>query len=255
MSYIDTLKPSAKDNLDLVVNGLKESNIKNPLTIAAILAIVSKESGFVPKPETGYGSTSNEQIRKIFGKRLSNVSEADLTTLKKDYNRFFEKVYGVGSGAPLGNIKPGDGALFVGRGFNQLTGRGNYEFYAKKTGIPIDVKPDLLNDPYIAARVLAYFFRIQSEAKGNKLSEYGAQNIEGFNTLENAVMAMYHANAGWGKSKVQIEADPTGGLAKAKANAPDLLAYIGGEKKSPYLKIAIAFLIFLALIWFLMYRK
>ena len=254
MSYTDTLRPIQKDNLGLVINGIKESNIKNPFTIAAILSIVAKESGFIPSEEKGYGSTSNDRIRAIFGKRVGDLTDIQLDALKKDNEKFFEKVYGANSGAPLGNKLPGDGYKYRGRGFNQLTGRGNYEFYAKKTGINIDTKPELLNDPYIAARVLAMFFRIQSEAKGNRLKEYNAENIEGFNNLSDAVNAMYNANAGWGKSKQQIESDPTGGLAKARQYAPDLLNYIGGEKKSPKIMLVLAFLLIIAILFFISRR-
>jgi predicted chitinase len=246
MSYIDTLKPEQKTNLDLVIEGLTNSGISNPYTKAGILAIVSKESGFLTKEESGYYTTSNDRIRAIFGKRVSDLTDVQLNALKKDNYKFFEKVYGVGSGAPLGNKQEGDGFKFRGRGFNQLTGRGNYEFYAKQTGIAIDQKPELLNNPLIAAKVLGSYFRVTSASRGNQLSAYNAENINDFKNLNDAVTAIYHANAGWGKSKQQIEADQTGGLRKARQNAPDLLAYIGGEKKN-YLKLVLAVLLLIAL--------
>jgi predicted chitinase len=45
--------------------------------------------------------------------------------------------------ADLGNTQPGDGRLYKGRGYVQLTGRNNYRAYAKHTGIRI------LDLPYI----------------------------------------------------------------------------------------------------------
>ncbi|API58106.1 hypothetical protein BSL82_01330 [Tardibacter chloracetimidivorans] len=45
----------------------------------------------------------------------------------------------------LGNVKPGDGQRFKGRGIFQLTGRGNYEDYGKTLGL------DLIAHPYLAA--------------------------------------------------------------------------------------------------------
>ncbi|HEV7587446.1 MAG TPA: peptidoglycan-binding protein [Longimicrobium sp.] len=45
--------------------------------------------------------------------------------------------------ADLGNTHPGDGRRFKGRGYVQLTGRNNYQAYAKRTGIR------LLELPYI----------------------------------------------------------------------------------------------------------
>jgi hypothetical protein len=57
---------------------------------------------------------------------------------------------------PLGN-KQGDGALFKGRGFVQLTGRSNYETYGKLLGLDLIEQPDLANAPEVAACLLAAF--------------------------------------------------------------------------------------------------
>lgn len=254
--YIDSLGPLQKANLETVIKVLEE-NFTEPLTIAAILSIVAKESGFVLKEETTYRNTSNERIRAIFSSRVAKLTDAELTNLKKDDKAFFEKVYGAGSGAPLGNTQPGDGYKFRGRGFNQLTGRSNYKFYGDKIGVDLVNNPDLLKNPEIAAKQLAMYFRLQAAAAKNKLKEYGATNINDFKTLADSTTAMYHANAGWGKSKQQIEGDPTGGLSKARNYAPEFLEYIGGEKKnslSVIIKISLAFLLLIA-IWFFLLRK
>ena len=47
--------------------------------------------------------------------------------------------------ADLGNTNPGDGPLFKGRGFIQLTGRANYLAYSKVTG------EDLIKNPALVA--------------------------------------------------------------------------------------------------------
>jgi putative chitinase len=56
---------------------------------------------------------------------------------------YFNKRYGPQTkvGKVLGNTKAGDGALFHGRGYVQLTGRTNYSKAGKLTG------EDLVNDP------------------------------------------------------------------------------------------------------------
>lgn len=254
--YIDSLKPLQRANLETVINVLKD-NFTDPLTIAAILSIVAKESGFILKEETTYSGTSNDRIRAIFGTRVSKLTDAELSALKKDDKAFFEKVYGLGSGAPLGNNLPGDGYKFRGRGFNQLTGRSNYKFYGDKIGVDLVNNPDLLKNPEIAAKQLAMYFRLQAASKANKLKEYNAANINDFKTLGDSTTAMYHANAGWGKSKQQIEGDPTGGLAKARNYAPEFLEYIGGEKKKLSLGFKALFIILLLLLalWFFILRK
>ena len=50
----------------------------------------------------------------------------------------------------LGNIYPGDGKKFKGRGIFQLTGRSNYVNYGAKIGYNIEAKPDLAADPKIS---------------------------------------------------------------------------------------------------------
>lgn len=54
----------------------------------------------------------------------------------------------------LGNLEPGDGVRFPGRGFVQLTGRRNYTMWSKKLGIDLVNNPDLAMNPTIACKIL-----------------------------------------------------------------------------------------------------
>jgi len=58
----------------------------------------------------------------------------------------------------LGNRR-GEGALFKGRGFVQLTGRSNYDSYGRELGLDLLAHPDLANAPEVAALLLALFLR------------------------------------------------------------------------------------------------
>lgn len=58
----------------------------------------------------------------------------------------------------LGNTQPGDGALFRGRGFIQITGRANYRDYGKKLNVDLERQPELALDATIAAQILALYF-------------------------------------------------------------------------------------------------
>lgn len=57
----------------------------------------------------------------------------------------------------IGNGAPGEGALYRGRGFVQLTGKANYATYGKRIGIDLVGFPDRANAPEVAAVVLAQF--------------------------------------------------------------------------------------------------
>lgn len=55
--------------------------------------------------------------------------------------------------------KPGDGYRYRGRGFTQLTGKWNYEYYGKLLDLDLVGNPDLALDPENAARIAAEFWK------------------------------------------------------------------------------------------------
>jgi predicted chitinase len=59
----------------------------------------------------------------------------------------------------LGNVKPGDGAKFAGRGFIQLTGRDNYRRAGQALGLPLEQQPELVERPDVAAKVAVWFWQ------------------------------------------------------------------------------------------------
>lgn len=127
---------------------------------AMIAAICMGESNMVGHSETGYAHTHNDRIRKVFGERVSGLTDEQLDEIKADDRKWFNYVYGIGTrtGNMLGNVNAEDGYTFRGRGIIQLTGRGNYHKYGDDIGHPELVdKPELANDPEIAAElVVAY---------------------------------------------------------------------------------------------------
>lgn len=79
---------------------------------------------------------------------------------------------GTSIGKNLGNTRPGDGYLFRGRGYVQLTGRTNYLNASKKLSVDLIADPELALRPDIAAKILV---RGCTEGwfTGKKLSDYG----------------------------------------------------------------------------------
>lgn len=72
---------------------------------------------------------------------------------------YFWRMYDPGGLRPavaarLGNDRPGDGALFHGRGYVQLTGRANYREAGEKLGMDLEHVPDGALQPMIAALIL-----------------------------------------------------------------------------------------------------
>lgn len=60
-------------------------------------------------------------------------------------------------GKRLGNTQAGDGSLFKGRGFIQLTGRDNYTRIGTQIGVGLVAQPLQANQPRIAGQILAQF--------------------------------------------------------------------------------------------------
>lgn len=60
--------------------------------------------------------------------------------------------------ADLGNINPGDGKRYKGRGPIQLTGRANYRTYGRLAGIDFERTPTLVSTPSIGLMVGCMFW-------------------------------------------------------------------------------------------------
>jgi predicted chitinase len=89
---------------------------------------------------------------------------------------YFDK-YETGTplGKQLGNTVKGDGYLYRGRGYVQITGRANYQSLGTKLGLSGDedlvLHPDNALQPQIAYRILSYGMR-NGSFTGKKLADY-----------------------------------------------------------------------------------
>lgn len=230
--YLDNQSPEVKKNAEILVKRMNAKGITNPVTQAGLLAIISKESGFIPRNETSYSTTSVARIRSIFGSRVAGLSDAQIEALKKDDKAFYEQVYGMqwNSKLGLGQESPGDGYRYRGRGFNGITGKALYRKYAQKTGVDIVSNPDLLNDIAVASDVAIEYFK---DVLGSRLGKQVMANyynnptgdINKFKTASDSTGAFYHANAGLGNSLTSLQADPTGGRKKAMSRSEEFLEY------------------------------
>jgi putative chitinase len=140
VSYMFPVTPieNVRTNLPIVLDALRHTDLGDkPMTLMALATIRAETEGFAP------------------------ISEAESPFNTDPAGSPFEKYAG-----RLGNTQPGDGALFRGRGFIQLTGRANYQKHSAAIGLGnrlID-DPELANDPGIAARLLASFLADQEPA-------------------------------------------------------------------------------------------
>lgn len=227
MGYVDKLSKDQLENVNVLIKAFPKWGITNLFTQAAILAIVSKESSFNYRFEKGYGNTSNDRIRKIFGRRVSHLNDDQLTKTKKDDEAFFNLIYGnrYGNG-------PDEGYKYRGGGPNQLTFKGNYEATAKHIDVDLVAHPEMVNDPEVAADIVcSYMVRAFKRFSPQQQRHYNSKDLNDFKNFNDACLAVYHANAGFGKPVYTLAKanESTGGLKKAIARTPEFLRYIKND--------------------------
>jgi putative chitinase len=89
---------------------------------------------------------------------------------------YFRRLYDVTGRDPerakrMGNVHPGDGAKYSGRGFVQLTWHVNYTRAGKALGVALAANPDLAMVPDIAAKILEAGMRL-GWFTGKRLVDY-----------------------------------------------------------------------------------
>jgi hypothetical protein len=122
--------------------------VDRPMVCAALGTIRAESEGFVPIAEMP------SQFNTLPGRAPFSAYDA-----------------GTRIGKQLGNVEPGDGPKYKGRGFVQLTGRDNYERYGRLLGLDLAGNPDLANAPEVAAMLLAGFLSAHAPAMRQALAQ------------------------------------------------------------------------------------
>ena len=211
-----------KKNINLLLTQLTSKGITNDFAKAAVLSIISKESGFIPKSENL--NYSPERMREVW----HSISVAD----SKKYGNNPE-AFGNWKYANQNGNGSNDGYKYRGRGFNQITFKNLYKKYGDAIGVNLVADPNKLNDPkHAGLAAIAYFNTALKGLKNATAAYYNnpSKNINAFQTLEDAVGAIYHTNAGINKSVSDVLADTTGGRHKAFAVSGYMLEIVKAGK-------------------------
>lgn len=135
--------------------------------LALILANLHHESnGFRTLEEQG--NYPARVLVRIFPTHYPSIAldEADAGNAERILNKAY--------GNRLGNIEPGDGWKYRGRGFIQLTGRNNYETTGRAIGIDLVASPDLAATPVVALEVALGYFTTR-KVQGRSLMAWAHQ--------------------------------------------------------------------------------
>jgi predicted chitinase len=195
-----------QNNINLLINEMTRQGITNPYSQVGILAVIGKESNFIPKNENmNYSKERLPEVWGVFSKTGKMVpkgqGQANYNDLAVQYERNPEKlanfVYGQKPNGmrtnAYGNTQPGDGWKYRGRGFNGITFKSGYQKYATATGIDLVNNPDMLNDPATSAKVAVLYFI-------NTIKPHGI-DLNSFTSTEDATRVFVRANAGWGSDQ------------------------------------------------------
>jgi predicted chitinase len=154
---------SAQPGIAALKAACAQYGLTTPYSVASLLGIAGGESAWVPKSE--YYKYSESRLKVIFT-RLSDAEAAKYANWSGSREEFFEFFYGgTGNGYRpagfLGNTSPGDGGRYYGRGYIQLTGKGNYARYSKLAfgDDRLLSDPDLVNDITQGALVAVAYFK------------------------------------------------------------------------------------------------
>jgi putative chitinase len=186
---VHTFSGQEARNIDLLVDAMNDFGITDPMAQIGILSVIGKESNYIPKSETSYSNTAPSRIRHLFGNRVSHLSDSEINQLKQDDKKFYNLIYANTVGNGKNGTDDNDGYKYRGRGFNQLTGIGNYRKYGGLIGKDLVGNPDEVNNPRTAAKVAIMFF-----TKGKK------SGFPKFDTKKQAAEYFADINAGGGVS-------------------------------------------------------
>lgn len=156
-AQLKTIYPKAAEAdidafLKFGVDALKNAGILDVLNrLQYFLAQIAHESN---------GLTNREESLNYSASRLMQVWPSRFPTLDvaKEYERNPEKLANFVYGGRMGNVNPGDGYRYRGRGYIQLTGRETYREIGRIAGLDLEGNPDLAAKPENAVRIACAFW-------------------------------------------------------------------------------------------------
>jgi len=142
----------------LIIREMLKQGFTDPRAIAEMLALTNYETGGFGRTVENMNYTTPENLMKTF-REVTSLAQAR-ALIAAGPVAIANTVYGGGKGQSLGNVAPGDGWKYRGRGLVQLTGRAQYARIGQQLGIDLVNNPELAsNDPNVMAAIAVNFYK------------------------------------------------------------------------------------------------
>jgi len=138
----------ARETLDAA--GLTQPGWRMPF----FLAQVGHESDGLRRTTESLVYSRAARIARVWPARFPTAASA--RPYVRNPRALAERVYG--GRADLGNLEPGDGARFIGRGYLQITGRANYRVMGRRIGLDLEAEPERAAEPEVAVKIACAFW-------------------------------------------------------------------------------------------------
>lgn len=150
------------NNIGVLLREMQKEGLTNPYAQIGMLAVIGKESNFIPKNEImSYSKERLPEVWGVFSKTGKAVPKGqgkyNYNSLATQYEYQPQKLANFVYGGKFHNDKVNDGWKYRGRGFNGITFKSGYERFSQVTGIDLVSNPDRLNDVNVAAEVAVKF--------------------------------------------------------------------------------------------------
>lgn len=179
----DINNPASQQGIAAIKAACAKYGLTSPNAVAALLGIAGGETRW-KVVEENFNYTVDRLLEVFPGRFKGDRALAQQYAGKPKELPEFLYGYQSPKGRELGNINPGDGAKYIGRGYIQITGRGNYKVYSDLTGRDLINNPELLNQPEIAAEVSVKYLLRRCQVPQNDpgyfeaaMKSVGANNV------------------------------------------------------------------------------
>lgn len=150
----------ATDRQNHLLQSAYNAGITSPKELANFMAQVSHESGNLNRLEESFRYTKSAEqvsskVRSALREGRPALEDARLEALDGKPQALAELMYG----RRMGNDQPGEGYLYRGRGYIQLTGKDQYEAAGQALGMDLVKRPELAAEPENAARIAVWYWQ------------------------------------------------------------------------------------------------